>query len=215
MEGMGTLREAEHLKLNEQKWDRWAGTLDKKSRRNDFLRDGQRAVVDLLNLKQGTTFLDVGCGTGWAVNLAAKSVDYDGTFYGIDLSAKMIGKAEENFRGKENFRFIKADSRSIPLAAGIFDTIICTHSFHHYLEPQKVVNEIYRLLKSGGRVYILDPTTDHWFARLLDQFFKLTERDHVKMYNTDEFREMFTTAGLKYVGTKIVKSIDKIHIAEK
>ncbi len=212
---MSNCRKAEHLKLNEAKWDRWAGTLDKKSRRNDFLRGGQRAVVDLLDLKQGTTFLDIGCGTGWAVNLAAESVRYEGLFYGIDLSAKMVLKAEENFKGRENFHFVRADSRSIPLDDDFFDAIICTHSFHHYLEPQKVVNEMYRLLKGGGKLYILDPTTDHWCARLLDQFFKLTERDHVKMYNTDEFREMFTTAGLKYIGTEVVKSIDKIHIAEK
>lgn len=207
--------ESDHLKLNEEKWDKWAETLDGKSQRNDFLRAGQRKVVALLNLKDGSIFLDIGCGTGWAVNLAAQSANDRGTFYGVDLSEKMIEKAEENFKGRDNFHFIRADSRSIPLDDGMFDVIICTHSFHHYLRPQEVVNEMRRLLKPGGRVYILDPTTDIWFAKLLDRIMKMFQPEHVKMYSTKEFREMFSKGGLKYVGTETVKSFDKIHVGEK
>lgn len=208
------ISESEHRKLNEKKWDAWAGTLDKESRRNRFLRDGQRRVVSLLEPKKGMTFLDIGCGTGWAVNLAARSVEDDGTFYGVDLSSKMIEKAKENFRGRKNLRFIVSDSKSIPLEDNFFDVIICTHSFHHYLNPQNVMNEIKRLLKKGGRVYILDPTTDSMFARIIDKIIKMFEPDHVKMYSTEEFKNMFAVAGLKYDRTEVIRSIEKIHIAQ-
>ncbi len=207
--------EQEHLSLNEKKWDRWAETLDGQSRRNEFLRAGQRKVVSLLNLKKGCTFLDIGCGTGWAVNLAAQSVNFNGTFYGVDLSRKMVEKAAANFKGKANFNFIRADARSIPLERDSFDAIICTHSFHHYLAPREVVAEMRRLLKPGGRVCILDPTTDVWIARIADRLIKLFEPEHVKMYSTIEFRKMFSDAGLRYLSTETVRSLDKIHLGEK
>ncbi len=204
-----------HNELNKKKWDKWAGSLDGNNWRYEFLRDGQRKVVSLLNLKENMSFLDIGCGTGWAVNLAAQSINDAGMFYGIDLSSKMIEKARENFAGKEHFHFVQADSRSIPLESGFFDVIICTHSFHHYLDPEKVMNEIHRLLKSGGKVYILDPTTDTLFGKLVDKIVKMFEPEHVRMYSTREFKAMFAGAGLTYICTEIVKSFDKIHIAEK
>lgn len=209
------ITESEHTSLNEKKWDRWAGTLDGKSRRNDFLRAGQSKVISLIGLKEDCTFLDVGCGTGWAVNHAAQTVNYKGTFYGVDLSTKMVEKAEENFIGRDNFHFIRADSRSVPLDSNSFDVIICTHSFHHYLAPLEVVKEMHRLLKPGGKVYILDPTTDKWIARLIDRIMKTLQPEHVKMYSTNEFRKLFSDAGLRYVSTETVKSFDKIHVGEK
>ncbi len=59
------------------------------------------------DVKENIHFLDIGCGTGWAVGEAAKLVDYKGMFYGVDLSPKMIEKAKSNFRGKDNFHFIQ------------------------------------------------------------------------------------------------------------
>lgn len=207
--------DSEHRRTNEKKWDRWAESLDNDNWRTKFLRDGQRKVISVVDLKEGASFLDVGCGTGWAVHLAAESVNCNGTFYGVDLSSKMIEKARENFSGMENFRFIQADSSAIPLDSDHFDAIICTNSFHHYLHPEKVMAEINRLLKSGGRVYILDPTADTWFGKLFDWMGRVAERAHVKMYSTEEFKKMFTDAGLMYIRTEVVRSLEKIHIAEK
>jgi len=209
------MTDSKHLKLNAEKWDRWAGTLDAKGWRNSFLRNGQAKVISLLNLKENSNFLDIGCGTGWAMHLAAESVGGVGTFYGVDLSSKMIEKAKENFSGKENFRFIQSDSSSIPLEDNFFDAIICTNSFHHYLHPEKVMTEIHRLLKSAGRIYILDPTADTWVSRAFDKMSRLMDRAHVKMYSTEEFAKMFSDVGLKYVDTETAMSWEKIHIAEK
>ncbi len=208
-------RTTEQLELNKKKWDGWARTLDDENRRNKFLRDGQRRVVSLLQLKPNSNFLDIGCGTGWALNLAAQSVDNSGGFYGVDLSLKMIEKAKQNYRGKENFHFVQADAGSIPLDGNFFDVIICTHSFHHYPRPANVMSEINRMLKRGGKVYILDPATDTLFGKLINRIIGILEAEHVKMYSTEEFRSMFASAGMNYVCTEAMGSIEKIHIAEK
>ncbi len=208
-------KETEHLELNEAKWDKWASSMDSDGWRHDFLREAQSKVISLLNIQEGVHFLDIGCGTGWAVGEAAKLVDDKGLFYGVDLSSGMIEKAKSRFDGKDNFRFIQANVETIPLDGDFFDVIICTNSFHHYLHPDKALDEMHRLLKSGGKVYILDPTADTWMIKLADKVIKLAEPEHVKIYSTKEFQKLFQKAGLKYITSKATNRYQSIHIGEK
>ena len=208
--------ETKHVQMNKAMWDRWADadTLDNNGRMSRILRADQSKVISLLNIQPNVHFLDIGCGTGWAVGQAANLVDGKGLFYGIDLSAKMIEKAKGNFIGKENFRFIQANSESIPLEDNFFDIIISTNSFHHYLHPDKALKEMHRLLKSGGKLYLLDPLADLWIVKFFDALKKFTEPEHVKVYSTKEFQRLFKQAGLKYSsGAKNWRQ--SIHIGEK
>jgi ubiquinone/menaquinone biosynthesis C-methylase UbiE len=207
--------DAKHTQLNEAKWDKWAEKPDDKGWIQKRLRKDQSKVISLMDFKENTHFLDAGCGTGWAVGEVAKLVNNKGLFYGIDLSPKMIEKAKDNFSGQENFHFIKANAESIPLDGDFFDIIICTNSFHHYLHPDRATNEFYRLLKKGGKVYILDATTDVWFAKIVDMIFRLLEAEHVKHYSTKEYQQLFHNAGLKYSVSKKIKGNSKVHIGEK
>jgi ubiquinone/menaquinone biosynthesis C-methylase UbiE len=207
--------DARHTQLNEAKWDKWAESSDGGGWVHRYLRDAQSKVIALLGVKEDMRFLDVGCGTGWAVGEVAKSVNNKGLFYGVDLSAKMIEKAKENFSGRENLHFIKANAESIPLDDGFFDIIICTNSFHHYLHPDRAVSEFYRLLKKGGKVYVMDATTDVWYAKIVDWIFRLFEAEHVKHHNTREYQQLFHDSGLRHVVSKKVKGNNKVHIGEK
>ncbi len=208
--------ETKHVQMNKAMWDQWAeaGTLDNNGRKSRFLREAQSKVVSLLNVKENVHFLDVGCGTGWAVGQVAKLVNDKGLFYGVDLSEKMIEKAKSNFSGKDNFHFLQANSESIPLDDNFFDIIICTNSFHHYLHPDKALKEIHRLLKSGGKLYILDPLADSWVIKFWDVMAKLIEPEHVKIYSMKEFQQLFEQAGLRYSSVK-ADWHQGIHIGEK
>jgi ubiquinone/menaquinone biosynthesis C-methylase UbiE len=209
------MKPSKRLKLNEIKWDKWAKTLDEKSKLNDYLRKAQSNLIALLEFKDNLNFLDIGCGTGWAIGQLAKLANNNGTFYGVDLSSKMIEKAQENFKDNPVIHFITANVESIPLDDNLFDIIICTHSFHHYLNPGKALSEMHRLLKDGGKIYILDPTADTWILKIADKIIKLLEPEHVKVYSTREFQSMFATAGLNYRDCKVINGHQKIHIGEK
>ena len=208
--------ETKHVQMNEAMWDKWAeaDTLDNNGPQSRFLRAAQNKVISLLNIQPNVHLLDIGCGTGWAVGQAANMVDGKGLFYGVDLSPKMIEKAKSNFSGKDNFRFIQANSESIPLDDNFFDIIICTNSFHHYLHPDKALKEMRRLLKSGGKLFLLDPLADSWIGKFWDVLAKLKEPEHVKIYSTKEFQQLFEQAGLKYSSTK-TNWHEAIHIGEK
>ena len=209
------MKESKHIELNEAKWDGWVDSLDKKGLRSYYLRLGQRDVISLLNIKEGMSILDIGCGTGWALGQAASLIENKGLFYGVDLSDKMIERAKENFKTKEYFHFIKANSESIPLDNNSFDFIICTNSFHHYFNPEKALKEMYRLLKIGGKVYILDPTADIWIVKIIDKLAILLGHGHVKFYSTKEFKKLILGAGFKYAGHKTLRISQKVHIGEK
>lgn len=207
--------ESKHLQINEARWNKWAETVDGKSLKYDYLRSAQLGVISLLNLKENVCMLDIGCGTGWALGQAANLIDGKGTFYGVDLSEKMIEKAKENFNGRENFHFIKANAEEIPLADNQFDIIICTNSFHHYLHPDKALKEMLRILKTGGKLYLLDPTVDNWVIRQIAKGMHLFIRDKVNLHTSKEFGTIITRAGFKYVGTEKIKWNQKVQVGEK
>jgi ubiquinone/menaquinone biosynthesis C-methylase UbiE len=209
------MKESEHIRLNEIKWDKWAPIADGKGWRYEYLRKGQSHVISLADIKENMNFLDIGCGTGWALGQAARILNNKGHFYGVDISPKMIEKAKENFKGVNNFQFIKANSEAIPLDNDFFDVIICTNSFHHYLHPEKVMKEIHRILKKGGKIYILDPISDYWFMKVIDKIIRLMDPAHVKMYSSKEFSVLMENAGIKYIGCDKTNRQHKVQIGEK
>jgi ubiquinone/menaquinone biosynthesis C-methylase UbiE len=209
------MKESEHIKLNEAKWNKWSETADGKGWMYDYLRRAQLNVISLLNIKGNMNFLDIGCGTGWAVGEVARLNGNNGSFYGIDLSTGMIEKAKEKFKDKSNFHFIRCNAESIPLDDNLFDSIICTNSFHHYLHPEKAMNEMYRLLRKGGKIYILDPTADYRFIKVVDKIIRIFEREHVKIYSTEEFKSLMSAAGITYLRCERITRRQKVQIGEK
>lgn len=208
--------EREHARLNEKKWDLRAATYDKKwLNRFSYFQFTQKRVISLLNLQENQCFLDIGCGTGWAVCYAASRVKNKGKFYGIDISSKMIEKAEKNCGGCENIYFYKADAAALPFESDFFDFIICTNSFHHYFNPSKVLNEVYRVLKLGGKIYIMELTADGFIMKMVDKWLKKKEHEFVKHYSTQEYKMLFSEARLNYVSSKLITPPVKVHIAAK
>jgi ubiquinone/menaquinone biosynthesis C-methylase UbiE len=166
-------------------------------------------------LGENPNLLDLGCGTGWAVRYAASLRNGHGQFYGIDISSKMIEKAQASSTNYRNVHFRRANAEELPFENGIFDRIICSNAFHHYSDPDKVVREACRVLKPQGRIYILDVTADGFLTRILDRLAEKLERGHVKIYSTREYRSLFEKAGLLYVTNKSILPSLKIHIGEK
>lgn len=207
------MQKTEHKTLNEEKWDKRSETFDKK--RFDFFRIFQKHVISLLHLKENDYFLDVGCGTGWAVRHAADLLKVGGKAYGIDLSPKMIERAKMNSKDYTNTFFQIGNSEELPFEENYFNYIICTNSFHHYYDPIKVLNEMYRVLKPQGRIYVLDPTGDGFFMKWINRRTQKKEPQHVSFYTNEEFRDFFAQANLKPISNKIYLYPLKIHIAEK
>jgi ubiquinone/menaquinone biosynthesis C-methylase UbiE len=213
IENQNNSNEEKHLELNQKKWDSWAPKFDTK--RYSAFRYWQKKTISLTHLQPDQNFLDVGCGTGWAVLFAAHFLNAGGTAVGVDLSEKMIEKAQMNGEDVPNAKFYIANAEKMPLEDNFFDCIICTNSFHHYLHPNLVLAEMVRILKNKGRIYILDVGKDTFIFSFVNWIAKKTEPEHVNLYNTKEFKKLFSEANLSYVSTKLVLPLLMVRIAEK
>ena len=110
-------------------------------------------IYDYLKNKEYEKLLDIGCGTGYLINMLAK--EYDAEFTGLDLSPEMINQAKS--KNIKNSTFIEGRSDDLPFKNDTFDVITCSQSFHHYPETDKPMQEARRVLKQGG-LYILSDT---------------------------------------------------------
>lgn len=100
------------------------------------------------NRKPKYQVLDLSCGTGLYLE---KQINYFEGFnikwYGLDLSEHMLSKANERVK---NVILVKADVVKMPYESDTFDFISNNYAFHHYREKEKALNEIYRVLTTGG-----------------------------------------------------------------
>ena len=204
----------DNLDDNKIKWNNRAVTYDKSIRTN-FFRAVQSRAVDMLELKHNMTFLDIGCGTGWAVKYAFEKTKGQGKYIGIDISDKMIDIAKEKFKDMQSINFIQSAADNIHLSNNSVDKVICTNSFHHYNDPIEVLINIKNVLTTNGMLCIADVTTDSNIAIFLNKILKKTEKGHVSFYSSNQYEEMFRKVDLKFKASYKINSILKIHICEK
>jgi ubiquinone/menaquinone biosynthesis C-methylase UbiE len=127
-------------------------------------------------LKAGITgghALEVGSGPGYLGLEWLKSTQ--GTsLTGLDISRDMIALAQKNasqYGLEDRVCFVQGSGSTIPFEDGTFDAVFSNGSLHEWPEPRATFNEIWRVLRIGGRYFISDLRRDmlvllHWFLRL-------------------------------------------------
>ncbi len=106
----------------------------------------------------GDTCIDLGSGRGTDVLRLAEKVGKNGFVYGVDLSDGMIEKARLNASrfNTTNVSFIQCELEKLDLPDNLADLIISNCTINHASDKQLVWNEIYRVLKKGGRFVVSD-----------------------------------------------------------
>jgi len=106
----------------------------------------------------GETVLDIGSGSGFDCFIAAKMVGPTGKVIGVDMTDAMLEKSREtaDALGLAQLEFKKGFAEELPAPDGSVDVIISNGVLN--LTPDKYASfaEVYRVLKSGGRLYLAD-----------------------------------------------------------
>ncbi len=135
-------------------FDRWAGFYDL-TLTSVFYQAVHRRLLDSIQLPDQPYVLDLGCGTGKLLNRLAQ-YQPDLTGLGVDLSPDMIAQANRVNKGPERMGYQVGNAVALALEDDSFDAVFNTITFLHYPEPEQVLAEVRRVLKSGGRYYLAD-----------------------------------------------------------
>lgn len=131
--------------------------------------------------------LDLGCGTGYGTKiLSGKGRE----IYGIDVSQEAIDYARRKYFGPE---YICCSAEKLPFEDNYFDAVTAFEIIEHVEKPEKVLDEIHRVLKKDGDLFISTPNLRH-LGNILGHF--LAGRHypehskniyHLKEFYYDEF----------------------------
>jgi SAM-dependent methyltransferase len=130
----------------------------------------ERVARETADLASSGRILDVGSGPGYLA-VALVQAFSNLRVVGVDVSPEMIGRARE-VAGRENADgrvvFERADVRDLPFPDASFDAVLSTFSMHHWLDPDRGLAEIHRVLKPGGVARIYDVAD--WISRIAHRY---------------------------------------------
>jgi ubiquinone/menaquinone biosynthesis C-methylase UbiE len=120
------------------------------------------------DLRGARSILDIGSGAGQIARHLLKYSDEDTKLTCVDLSHRMLHRARNRLKSTIP-QFVTADLAHLPFADGSFDCITCGYVLEHLPDPATGLQQIARVLQTGGRLFLLtteDSFSGAWTSRL-------------------------------------------------
>ena len=125
-------------------------------------------IIRLGRISSGAKVLDIGCGTGRLTIPLQRETQAE--VYGLDLSAEMLEQAQGK-EGAEIVHWIIGDAQALPFLDRSFDFTFMCLVLHHIEDKARAIEEMYRVLKPGGRSFIWTTSHQQIKDHLLNEFF--------------------------------------------
>jgi len=152
-------------------------------------------TIKNLGISHSSLIADIGCARGDVTLYLSERARF---VVGVDLSKNLIREFYTNInkKGLNNKCFaLLGLGEAIPLASQSFDVVICRELLEHVQEPFKIIKEIYRILKPGGKLLITVPTfnTEYIFSRMHPNW--LTYCGHCNVFRKNDIINLLKDNG--------------------
>lgn len=172
-------------------------------------------VIKRLENAEGDKLVDIGCGTGRMLHEIV--THYPGRFQlsGIDISQESIKQARTLLR--DNADITTGDVEDLPYPDNTFDYMLCMHSFHHYPNQINSLAEMNRVLKTGGKLFLVE--NNYPFVKRVKINYGMMRSGHqkgdVKMYSAGELHRILRKAGFRIITSESIAEHSLIIECEK
>jgi SAM-dependent methyltransferase len=148
-------------------------------------------MLGKMRLQSEENVLEVGCGSGWLSRLMAGQLS-QGRVVGMDVSDEMVRLARRACAELPNAMFVVGTADEIPWQGQFFTRAVSVESAYYWPEPQRGLQEIFRVLREGGSAWLLinyyrdNPYCHQWGPLLAIP---------AKLFSAEEWVAMFRAAG--------------------
>ncbi|AWW32072.1 methyltransferase type 11 [Echinicola strongylocentroti] len=161
-------------------------------------RNALDKLVQMAAVKSEDSVLDVACGTGM---VACEFARFAGKVTGIDITTEMLKEAQRlhNKMNLKNIVWHLGNANPLPFEEGAFSVVVSRFSFHHFLEPDKVLQEMIRVCQPGGRVIVADVCLPESKVDHYNVMEKIRDTSHTAALSHRELDNLMKFSGLKAI----------------
>ena len=172
-------------------------SVDWDAMRTDFFSEKIRETVyKHVDFSSEKVIADIGAGTGFMTEgLEGKPVKV----IAVDQSENMLSEMEEKLQNKIMVDYRVGESECLPIDSNTVDYVFANMYLHHVDHPQKAIQEMYRILKSGGKLIITDLDRHNY------EFLRTEQHDKWLGFKRIDVKYWFASAGFNCICAVDVK----------
>lgn len=158
-------------------------------------------IIAHLKITPHSRILDLGTGSGFLSFPIAQS-NAECTVIGLDIAVRTLQQNREkaSMVGLSNLNFVDYDGINFPFEDNTFDYVVTRYALHHFPDIEKTFMEIGRVIKTGGILFVSDPTPNAIDdIRFVDTFMQMKDDGHVRFYLKAEFIDLAEKYGFQLV----------------
>jgi len=158
---------------------------------------------DLLDVREGQTFLDAGCGGGrHSYEALRRGADVVAMDYDLEECKKVVysfaSACDDGNADPDRWHMVHGDVLCLPFDDNSFDRIICSEVCEHLHEDYRVLRQMVRVMKKGARIAVTVPTTfSEKVYGVIEPFYFENPGGHVRIFTPWELAGKMEEAGLK------------------